>query len=78
MYSSPVSYSVNSRSAAASVMPSAWNAGNSCSAAHRSDCALDCQTLTTRKQFSSEPAAKASRPSMSWGGLCLAETARKS
>ena len=46
------------------------------SAAHQSWCALDCHTVTTRSPFSSVPAAQASRPSMSWGGLCMAASAR--
>jgi hypothetical protein len=41
MYSSSASYSVNSMFDVTSVMPSAWNAGKSCSADHRSWCALD-------------------------------------
>src|SRR5580693_1464552 len=78
-YSSPVSYSVNSELAStSSAMPNSWNAGKSCSAAHRSWCARDCHTVTTCRLSWSEPAAQASRPSMSCGALCLAETARKS
>jgi hypothetical protein len=43
MYSSPVSYSVNSLFAIiCSAMPNSWNTGKSCSAANRSWCALDC------------------------------------
>ena len=38
--------------------------------------ALDCHTVTTWSPFSSVPAARASRPPMSWGGLCLAASAR--
>ena len=78
MYSSSASYSVNSMFDATSVMPSDWNAGKSCSAAHRSIWALDCHTVTTWSPFSSVPAAQASRPSMSWGGLRLAASARRS
>src|SRR5580704_15180950 len=59
-------------------MPNSWNAGKSCSAAHRSWYARDCHTVTTCRPSWSEPAAQASRPSMSAGALCLAETARKS
>jgi hypothetical protein len=36
MYSSPVSYPLNSLFAGTSAISSAWNAGKSCSAAHRS------------------------------------------